>query len=465
MSDSFDLVVVGAGPGGYVCAIRAAQLGMKVACVEKAALGGVCLNVGCIPSKALLESSYTYSKISKGLEKQGILVEGVKLDLAQMMKRKDDVVKGLTSGVGSLFKKNKVEHIVGTARLTKANTLEVTSGSEKRTVTFKNVVLATGSTPIQVPGLTFDGTNVLDSTGALALTSVPEKLVIVGGGYIGVELGSVWSRLGSDVTIVEFTDRILPVSDVEMALALQKSLIKQGIKFRFGSAAQGVKQLAGNKLSVQVKTGDAVEEIEANKVIVAVGRRPYTEGLGLDSLGIALSKRGFIEVDSNYRTNVSSVYAIGDVIGKIMLAHNAEEEGVAVAEILAGQHGHVNYRACPSVVYTHPELASVGLTEDQARQQYGQIKIGKFPLIANGRARGMDDTEGFVKVIGDVKTDRLLGVHMLGPHASDVIAEATVAIEFAASVEDIGRSFHAHPTLPEALKEAANLANGSSTQF
>ncbi|HQY88650.1 MAG TPA: dihydrolipoyl dehydrogenase, partial [Tepidisphaeraceae bacterium] len=376
-----------------------------------------------------------------------------------------DVVKGLTSGVGSLFKKNKVEHIVGTARLTKANTLEVTSGSEKRTVTFKNVVLATGSTPIQVPGLTFDGTNVLDSTGALALTSVPEKLVIVGGGYIGVELGSVWSRLGSDVTIVEFTDRILPVSDVEMALALQKSLIKQGIKFRFGSAAQGVKQLAGNKLSVQVKTGDAVEEIEANKVIVAVGRRPYTEGLGLDSLGIALSKRGFIEVDSNYRTNVSSVYAIGDVIGKIMLAHNAEEEGVAVAEILAGQHGHVNYRACPSVVYTHPELASVGLTEDQARQQYGQIKIGKFPLIANGRARGMDDTEGFVKVIGDVKTDRLLGVHMLGPHASDVIAEATVAIEFAASVEDIGRSFHAHPTLPEALKEAANLANGSSTQF
>jgi len=349
--------------------------------------------------------------------------------------------------------------------LTKANTLEVTSGSEKRTVTFKNVVLATGSTPIQVPGLTFDGTNVLDSTGALALTSVPEKLVIVGGGYIGVELGSVWSRLGSDVTIVEFTDRILPVSDVEMALALQKSLIKQGIKFRFGSAAQGVKQLAGNKLSVQVKTGDAVEEIEANKVIVAVGRRPYTEGLGLDSLGIALSKRGFIEVDSNYRTNVSSVYAIGDVIGKIMLAHNAEEEGVAVAEILAGQHGHVNYRACPSVVYTHPELASVGLTEDQARQQYGQIKIGKFPLIANGRARGMDDTEGFVKVIGDVKTDRLLGVHMLGPHASDVIAEATVAIEFAASVEDIGRSFHAHPTLPEALKEAANLANGSSTQF
>lgn len=464
MSDSFDLVVVGAGPGGYVCAIRAAQLGMKVACIEKGALGGVCLNVGCIPSKALLESSYDYFKIVKGLDKHGILVQGVKLDLAQMMKRKDDVVKGLTGGIGMLFKKNKVEHIVGAAKLKNANTLEVTSGSTTRSITFKNAVLATGSTPIQVTGLTFDNVNVLDSTGALALNEVPEKLVIVGGGYIGVELGSVWCRLGSDVTVVEFTDRILPATDVEMALALQKSLIKQGLKFRFNSAATGVKQ-SGRKLSVQVKSGETIEEIEANKVIVCVGRRPYTEGLGLESLGIALSKRGFIEVDDKYRTSVSNIYAIGDVIGKIMLAHNAEEEGVAVAEILAGQHGHVNYRACPAVVYTHPELASVGLTEDQARQQFGQIKIGKFPLIANGRARGMDDTEGFVKVIGDVKTDRLLGVHMLGPHASDVIAEATVAIEFAASVEDIGRSFHAHPTLPEALKEAANLANGSSTQI
>lgn len=464
MSDTFDLVVIGAGPGGYVCAIRAAQLGMKVACVERGALGGVCLNVGCIPSKALLESSHTYFKIVRGLDKHGISVQGVKLDLPQMMKRKDEVVKALTGGIGMLFKKNKVEHVVGSARLKDANTIEVTNGSSIRSISFKHAVLATGSTPIQVSGLTFDYVNVLDSTGALALAEVPEKLVIVGGGYIGVELGSVWSRLGSDVTIVEFTDRILPASDVEMALALQKSLIKQGLKFRFNSAATGVKQ-AGKKLSVQVKSGQTTEEIEANKVIVAVGRRPFTEGLGLESLGIALSKRGFVEVDDKYRTNVPNIYAIGDVIGKIMLAHNAEEEGVAVAEILAGQHGHVNYRACPAVVYTHPELASVGLTEDQARQQFGQIKIGKFPLIANGRARGMDDTEGFVKVIGDVKTDRLLGVHMLGPHASDVIAEATMAIEFAASVEDVGRCFHAHPTLAEALKEAANLANGSSTQI
>jgi dihydrolipoamide dehydrogenase len=453
----FDLVVIGAGPGGYVCAIKAAQLGLRVACVEKQYLGGTCLNVGCIPSKALLESSHRFHAARTTFAREGILVGDVKLDLGAMMKRKDDVVKALTGGVGMLFKKNKVEHVVGAATIKSPG--EVVVGD--RTLTTKSIVIATGSAPIQVGGLPFDGKHILSSTEALTLDTVPPRLLIVGGGYIGVELGSVWSRLGSSVTIVEFTDRILPASDAETALALQKSLTKQGITFRFNTAAESAK-VDGGAIKVKIKSGETLEDLVVDKVIVAVGRRPVTDGLGLTTVGITTNKRGFVEVDDHYQTKVAGIYAIGDVIGKIMLAHNAEEEGVAVAEILAGKPGHVNYKACPAVVYTHPELGSVGLTEEQARQQAGEIRVGKFPLIANGRARGMGETEGFVKVIGDARTDRLLGVHILAAHASDMIAECAVAMEFSASCEDLARSFHAHPTLSEAVKEAAMAAYGQA---
>jgi dihydrolipoamide dehydrogenase len=458
MSNAFDLIVIGAGPGGYVAAIRAAQLGLSVACVEKQYLGGTCLNVGCIPSKALLESSHHFHNAKHGFARHGIVAD-VKLDLKQMMARKDEVVKGLTTGVGFLFKKNKVTHLAGAGKITAAGTVEVKAADGKvQSYSAKHILIATGSAPIQIPSLPFDGKNILSSTEALTMDKVPAKL-LVGGGYIGVELGSVWSRLGADVTIVEFLDRILPASDTEMAAALQKSLTKQGIKFLFKTAADGAK-IKGNQVEVTLKSDDKLSTQLVDKVIVAVGRRPYTDQLGLDSVGVVPNKKGFIEVDDHYQTSAKGIYAIGDVIGKIMLAHNAEEEGVAVAELLAGKAGHVNYKACPAVVYTHPELGSVGLTEDQARQQYGEIKVGKFNLIANGRARGMDETEGFIKVIADKKTDRLIGVHAFCAHASDVIAEATVAIEFAASAEDLARSFHAHPTLSEALKEAALAVDG-----
>ena len=449
-SPSFDLIVIGAGPGGYVAAIRAAQLGMKVACVEKTFLGGTCLNVGCIPSKALLESSHHFHDAKHSFAKHGISVSDVKLDVATMMKRKDEVVKGLTGGVGFLFKKNKVTTIMGEACFSGPGSITV----KDQSYSAKNFLIATGSAPIQIPGLTFDGKMILDSTGALAMSEVPKKLLIVGGGYIGVELGSVWNRLGSEVHIVEFLDRILPASDVEMAAQLHKLLEKQGIKFQFKTGATGAK-VEGNQVRVSLKSGETTSEVVVDKVIVCVGRKPYTAGLGLESVGIALDPKGFIPVNEHYQTTVPGVRAIGDVIGKIMLAHNAEEEGIAAVELMLGKPGHVNYKACPSVVYTHPELGSVGLTEAQAKEQYGEVKVGKFPMIANGRARSMGENDGFIKVIGDAKTDRLLGVHVLCAHASDVIAEATVAMEFAASVEDLARSFHAHPTLSEALKEAA----------
>ncbi len=454
MAEQFDLIVIGAGPGGYVAAIRAAQLGMRVACVEKQYLGGTCLNVGCIPSKAMLESSHHFYAAKHQFAKHGIIGD-VKLDLTTMLKRKDEVVKGLTSGVGFLFKKNKVAHLNGHGKITGPGSVDV-NGTRYEA---KNILIATGSAPIPIPSLPFDGKMVLDSTGALAISELPKKLLIVGGGYIGVELGSVWNRLGSDVNIVEFMPYILPASDREMANELQKFLTKQGIKFQFNTGAQGAK-VEGNQVRVALKSGETISELVVDKVIVAVGRKPYTENLGLDSIGITPSPKGFITVDDHFRTTVPSIYAIGDVIGRIMLAHNAEEEGIAAVELMAGKAGHVNYKACPAVVYTHPELGSVGLTEDQAREQFGEIKVGKFPLLANGRAKGMGETEGFIKVIGDKRTDRLLGVHALCAHASDVIAEATVAMEFAASCEDIARSFHAHPTLSEALKEAAMAVDG-----
>ena len=459
--NDFDVILIGAGPGGYVAAIRCAQLGLKTACVEREYLGGTCLNVGCIPSKALLDSSERYYAAKHDFKKHGIGVEGLSIDLGQMMKRKQEVVNALTGGVGFLFKKNKIAHLKGHGRLVGGGKVEVEAADgAKQTYGAKSIILAPGSSPIEIPGLPFDGTHVLSSTDALDLKEVPKDLILVGGGYIGVEIGSVWNRLGANVTVLEFMDRILPASDAEMAGALQKLLTKQGITFKFGVAAQEA-EAEGGRVKVTYRAGETVETIVGDKVMVAVGRKPATADVGLAAVGIEVNKKGFIPVDEHFRTTAAGVYAIGDAIGRIMLAHNAEEEGVAAAEIIAGGHGHVNYKACPSVVYTHPELAQVGVTEEEAKRLAGDhgIKVGKFPLAANGRAKGMGETEGSVKVIGDAKTDRILGIHILAAHASDMIAECTVAMEFASSVEDLARSFHAHPTLPEAIKEAALAAD------
>ena len=462
-SESFDLIVIGAGPGGYVAAIKAAQLGLKVACVEKQYLGGTCLNVGCIPSKALLDSSERYAD-AQGLAARGIGVGEVTLDMKKLMGFKQSVVDKMTGGIGFLFKKNKVVHLNGLGKLLKSGDgLAVEVNGETHAA--KNVLIATGSEPIELPGLKFDQKNVLSSTEALDLDEVPASMLIVGGGYIGVEIGSVWSRLGCDVTVIEFADRILPASDEEMAKGLLKELKKQGLTFHFNSVAKGATPKDGKvEVIVEPKGGGEAKTFTVDKVMVAVGRRPNTEGVGLQDLGIETDKRGFIEVDDGFKVKggPDGLYAIGDVIGKIMLAHNAEQEGKAVVEHLAKDTPPiVNYKACPAVVYTHPELASVGLTEQQAVDAHGKdgIKIGKFPLAANGRAVGMGEAVGSVKVIGDAKTDRLLGVHVLAPHASDMIGEAVVAMEFAASVEDLARCFHAHPTLPEAIKEAAMAAD------
>jgi dihydrolipoamide dehydrogenase len=455
---NFDLIVIGAGPGGYTAAIRASQLGMRVACAERQFLGGTCLNIGCIPSKALLDSSQHFHRVQHSLARRGIKVGQVSLDLPAMMGFKDEVVKKMSGGVGYLFKKNKIEHLVGQAKILAPGSVDVAG----KKYTTKNILIATGSAPIGLPSLPFDGKNILSSTEALALPAVPAKMIVVGAGYIGVELGSVWNRLGSEVTILEFLPGILPPSDREMAGALQKSLEKQGIKFRLNTTAQSAK-IVGDKVKIAWKTGDETGEDEVDKVMVCVGRKPVTDGLGLAEVGVALDKKGFVIVDGHYATNIPGIYAIGDAIGGAMLAHKAEEEGVAAVESLAGKGGHVNYAACPAVVYTHPELAQVGLTEEEARKR-GEVKIGKFNFAANGRARGMDEIEGFVKVIGDAKTDRLLGVHILGAEAGTMIAEAVMAMEFASSVEDLARAFHAHPTMPEAIREAALAAEGRVRQ-
>jgi dihydrolipoamide dehydrogenase len=460
---NFDLIVIGAGPGGYTAAIRAAQLGMKVGCVEREFLGGTCLNIGCIPSKALLDSSYRFYDLKHHFAHRGIKAENLSVDLQAMMGFKDDVVKKMTNGVGYLFRKNKIEHLVGQARIVSPGEVEVKGAAGVETHKAKFILLATGSAPIGLPSIPFDGKNILSSTQALSMQAAPRRLMVIGGGYIGVELGSVWNRLGSEVLVLEFLPGILPPSDREMAGALQKSLEKQGIKFRFNTIADSA-QVSGEKVRVVFKTGDQTGTEEVDKVLVCVGRRPVTDGLGLKEVGVALDRKGFVLVDKRFATNVQGIYAIGDVIGGAMLAHKAEEEGVAAVEIMSGKPAHVNYAACPAVVYTHPELAAVGLTEEEASQR-GPIKIGKFPFTANGRARGMDETEGFVKVIGDAKTDRLLGVHILGADASNMIAEATLAMEFASSVEDIGAAFHAHPTMPEALREAALAANHLARQI
>ena len=454
----YDLIVIGAGPGGYVAAIRAAQLGLRTACVEREYLGGTCLNVGCIPSKALLDSSERVVMAKRDFAKHGISVGDVSVDLAKMLARKDEVVKGLTGGVGLLFRKNKVDHVVGHGRITAPDTVEVmAAGGSPRTLKTQRILIATGSAPIEIPGLPFDEKFICSSTGALAFPEVPKRLLVVGGGYIGVELGSVWNRLGSDVTVLEFLDHTLVNMDREFAGKLQRMLEQQGLKFRFKTAAESAKVEDG-RVKVTWRSGDQTGVEEVDRVLVAVGRRPVTDNLGLQALGVEMDKKGYVKVDGHFGTNVPGVFAIGDVIGGLQLAHKAEEEGVAAVETMAGGAGHVNYPACPMVVYTHPELAQVGLTEADAAAR-GPIKVGRFPLIANGRARGMGETEGLVKVIADAKTDRLLGVHVLAAHASDMIAEATVAMEFAASVEDLARAFHAHPTLPEAMKEAALAAD------
>ena len=458
MSDSFDVIVIGSGPGGYVCAIRAAQLGLKTACVEKrSTLGGTCLNVGCIPSKAMLQSSEEFEKVMHGLKDHGVVVDGVKLDLTRMLARKREVVTANTKGVEFLFRKNKVTWLKGTGRITAPGTVDVDGTS----YTTKNIVLATGSESVPLPGVTVDEKQIVSSTGALDLEKVPGHLVVVGGGYIGLELGSVWKRLGAEVTVVEFLDRIVPGMDGEVATTFQRILQKQGIKFRLGTKVSGANADAdGVSVTLEPVKSGAAEVIKADIVLVAIGRRPFTDGLGLEDAGVALDDRRRVKVDGQWATSVPGIYAIGDVIVGPMLAHKGEDEGVAVAEVIAGQAGHVNYDAIPGVVYTWPEVASVGKTEEELKAGGAPYSVGKFPFTANGRARAMGDTDGFVKILADKATDRLLGAHVIGPDAGTLIAELTTALEFGASAEDVARICHAHPTLSEAVKEAALAVEG-----
>jgi len=454
----YDLIVIGSGPGGYVCAIRAAQLGMKTAVVEKwATFGGTCLNIGCIPSKAMLNASELYEEAAHKFAEMGIKVGAPSIDLAAMLKYKQGAVDGNVKGVDYLFKKNKIETFHGAGRIAAPGKVEVKNADGKaQLLETKNIVIATGSDAARLNGIDFDEKRIVSSSGALELPAVPKKLLIVGAGIIGLELGSVWRRLGAEVTIVEFLDHILPGIDSEVAKQFHRILQKQGIAVRLSSKVAGVDS-AGKVLKVKIEpaAGGAAEILEADVVLVAIGRVPYTEGLGLEALGVKKDNRGRILVDPHYRTSVDGIYAIGDVIAGPMLAHKAEEEGVAVAEILAGQAGHVNYDVIPNVVYTYPEIASVGKTEEELKAAGIAYNVGKFPFTANARARVNLTTEGFVKILADAKTDRVLGVHILGPDAGNMIGEAAVAMEFGASSEDIARTCHAHPTLTEAIKESA----------
>ena len=458
MAGPYDLVVIGGGPGGYVAAIRAAQLGMKVACVERRqTLGGTCLNVGCIPSKALLHTSEEYAHARDGFAKHGIKVEGLSLDLDTMMAHKESTVEALTKGVAMLFKKNKVTHLAGIGSIPKPGRVTATAGDgSSRSVAAKHIVIATGSDVASIPGVEIDEERIVSSTGALDLEVVPKKLIVIGAGYIGLEMGSVWRRLGAEVDVVEFLDRIVPGMDGEIAKQFQRALTKQGIKFRLSSKVTAAETTnEGVKLSVEPVKGGAAETLTADIVLVAIGRRPYTRGLGLEALGVPLDKAGRVEVDAQFRTKVDGIYAIGDAIRGPMLAHKAEDEGVAVAEIIAGQSPHVNYDAIPGVVYTAPEVAAVGKTEEQLKEAGIAYRAGSFPYMANGRARAMSATDGMVKILADAKTDRILGVHIIGADAGTMIAEAALAIELGASAEDLARTSHAHPTLSEVMKEAA----------
>ena len=458
MENNFDLVIIGGGPGGYVCAIRAAQLGLKTACIEsRGALGGTCLNVGCIPSKSLLNLSENFHKAKKDFNQQGIEIDGIKLNIEKMMSNKNKSIQVLTKGVEFLFKKNKVKYFKGKGVLFSKNDIIVYDSNNNRVnVKSKNIVIATGSTVASLPGIEINEKNVVSSTGALSFEKVPAKLAVIGGGYIGLEMGSVWSRLGSEVTVIEYLDYITPGMDREISNEFQKILSKQGIKFKMGSKVESVKDQGKSVLISYTNVKSLKKEvIEVDKVLVSVGRKPYTEGLNLSKVGVKKDKKGRIEVNSKLQTSISNIYAIGDVIKGPMLAHKAEEEGIAVAEILAGQAGHVNYDVIPGVVYTSPEVATVGKTEEQLKEENKIYKIGKFPFLANSRAKVNNETEGFVKILADSKTDKVLGVDIIGPHCGDMIAEMALAMEFGASAEDIARTCHAHPTHTEAIKEAA----------
>jgi len=465
----YDVVVIGGGPGGYVAAIKAGQLGMKVACVEtRATLGGTCLNVGCIPSKALLNASHMYHDAQHNFSKMGIKVSGLAVDVDQMQKAKAKAVAGLTGGVAGLFKKNQVDWVKGFGKVSGPNevTVDLAAGGSQ-VLSTSNIVIATGSEPSSIPNVKIDEKRILSSTGALELKEVPKHLVVVGAGVIGLEMGSVYARLGAKVTVVEYLDRIVPSCDLEVANTFQRTLTKQGFKFVLGTKVNSaIPSASGVQLKIAPSKGGAEETIDADYVLVATGRRPYTTNLGLEKLGITM-KGPFIQVNDHWQTNVQSVYAIGDVVPGPMLAHKAEEEGIAVVEHLKGGkgHGHVNYAAIPAVIYTHPEVAQVGKTEEELKAEKVQYKVGKFPMAANSRARTNDDSEGFIKVLTDAKTDRILGVHMLSTGAGELISEAVLGMEYGAAAEDIARTCHAHPTLSEAVKEACMAAYGKPIHF
>jgi len=468
-STQYDLCIVGGGPGGYVAAIKAGQLGLKTVCVEKrGALGGTCLNVGCIPSKALLNISHKYEDANKHFKDLGLVVEGgVKVDFAKVMSKKEEIVKGLTGGIEYLFKKNKVDYVKGWGTFKDANTIVAkTAEGKEETISAKNIMIATGSEVIKLPFLPLDEEVFVSSTGALSLKKIPEHLIVIGAGVIGTELGSVYKRLGSKVTVIEYGDRVAPFLDVEVSKAFQKSLEKQGLVFKLGTKVTGGKR-TGNSAEVVMEAvkGGSQETLKADVVLVCTGRRPNTDNLGAQDLGLKMDKIGRIEINNHFQTNIPNIYAIGDVVTGPMLAHKAEEEGIACVEMLAGKGGHVNYEAIPNVIYTHPEVASVGRSEEELKRDGVEYKKGSFPFMANSRAKANVDSDGLIKVLTDSKTDRILGVHIIGPNAGEMIAEAVLGLEYGASAEDIARTCHAHPTLSEALKEACMAAYDKPIHF
>ena len=456
MSDKFQATIIGGGPGGYVCAIRLAQLGIKTACIEsRETLGGTCLNIGCIPSKSLLNLSEYFHR-AKNFTKIGIEVGDVKLNLPKMMQNKDKAVTNLTKGIEFLFKKNKVTYFKGTGRFKSVNQISILDKNNKETIIeTEKTIISTGSEPMELPGIKFDEKRILSSTGALSLSLLPKKMVVIGAGYIGLELGSVWSRLGTEVHVVEFLDHITPGMDKEISKEFMKILIKQGLNFHLQTKVDSIKK---DKKGVMIKTTDKTGKkivFESDVVLISVGRKPYTKNLNLEKINIELDNKKKIKVNKNFETNIPNIYAIGDVINGPMLAHKAEEEGIVLAELISGQSGHVNYDVIPGVVYTSPEVASIGKTEEQLKNMNHAYKVGKFPFMANSRAKTINEPEGFVKILADEKTDKVLGVHMIAPHAGEIIAEMALAMEFGASSEDIARTCHAHPTFSEAIKEAA----------